>query len=1181
MTDQISSGYRLSDRYTLEDGTVFMSGLQALVRMPMEICRRDRRNGRETASFISGYEGSPLAGYDLELGRQKVLLDAHGIIFKPGLNEELAANGVQGSQLASASENKTSDGIVGIWYGKAPGLDRATDAFRHGNLGGADPNGGVLAIVGDDTISKSPTAPSSSEMALAELGMPTLSPSNPQEILDFGLHGIEMSRFSGLWVAMKIATNVADGSSTTTVSTSRVQPILPDNTVDGAPFVHEVSAIFLQPTVGQLESSQVNQRLELARRYVRANGLNSIFGATGAAKVGIVVAGATYLDLRQALTAMGLPEEEFVQRGIRILKLGVVFPVDREEIRSFASGLDEIVVVEEKRAFLEIAIKEALYGRPSAPLISGKLTPSDEPLLRPQADLSPELIRTALEQRLALHLDLPKRPLTAPAVAALAAVKRIPLPLLDRTPYFCSGCPHNRSTRPPEGSLVGAGIGCTGMIPLMPAKRVGNLIGLAQMGGEGGAWVGMAPFVSDRHSFQNMGDGTFHHSGSLAIRAAIASGANITYKILYNSAVAMTGGQRPVGAMSVISIVQELRAEGVQRIVITTEDPKRYRGLSLPSGVEVRHRDRMIETQEELAKILGCTVLIHDQECATELRRKRKRNLVEEPVKRAFISKRVCEGCGDCGEKSNCLSVQPIETEYGRKTQIHQASCNLDYSCLAGDCPSFLTAVPAANKGEKRHRATVSDINPDVLPEPMIVVDAADFGMRMTGIGGTGVVTVAQIISLAATFSGLRVQSLDQTGLAQKGGAVVSDVKTTKAAIVQANKVGVGEADLYLGCDLLVAAADRNLVAASSGRTIAVVSISEVPTGSMVTDTEITFPNASETVGRIQAVSRDDVSIYVDARRYTLDLFDDDQYANVFLVGIACQAGALPLKTSSIEEAITLNGVAVPSNIQAFRRGRQYVADQAAVDTAIAQLRTPRPIAAPHPDAVDIAALVGADPSSELARLVSSRANDLIAYQDTNYARDYALVIERVREVEAVSVPGSTRLAETVAQYLHKLMAYKDEYEVARLLIDPVLADELEQEFGAGYTARYQLHPPLVRALGVKRKLSLGSWFRPILVLLYSLRGLRHTRMDVFGYAKVRRVERELIIEYKQLVSDILGGLSEANVATAIELAELPDMVRGYEDIKLRNVERFRTRVTQGRSEFDQLGSAATQPIAG
>lgn len=1163
---------KLSDRYTVEDGTVFMSGLQALVRLPLDVARYDRREGRRTAGLVSGYEGSPLAGYDLELSRQQALLDEADVRFTPGLNEELAANIVQGSQLAGNAPDRTNDGITGYWYGKAPGLDRASDALRHANLGGAHHEGGAVAIVGDDSIAKSSTVPSSSEIAIAELGMPVLVPADPAECLELGLHAVAMSRFSGLWTGLKIATNVADGTASTTVS-SDFAPVLPSRRIAGRDFVHTVSARFLQPTLAELERSLFTERIELARRYVVANGLNRVEGAGDGAVVGIVAAGATYLDVRQALAGLGLADDDLEAMGIRLLKLGAVHPLDPEQIKEFALGLCEVIVVEEKRSFVESAIKEILYGHLEAPSVSGKRTLTGLPLFRADADLSPEIIADVLRARLAEHMPLPEVEVELTTRPRRRARIQLPLLTANRTPYFCSGCPHNRSTKVPEGSLVGAGIGCSGMVAMMPQERAGDVIGMTQMGGEGATWIGMAPFVETGHLFQNMGDGTFHHSGSLAIRAAVASGANITYKLLYNSAVAMTGGQEAVGLMTVDEIVEELLAEGVAKVVITTEEPHRYRRRRLPRGVGVRHRDELMRTQEELSRTPGVTVLINDQECATELRRKRKRKLVETPTTRAFINQRVCEGCGDCGDKSNCLSVQPVGTALGRKTKIHQASCNIDLSCLDGDCPSFLTVTPGGTKAKREVPALAAE----ALPEPELVVSPESFEMRVTGIGGTGVVTVSQIVATAAQIDGRFVRGLDQTGLAQKGGAVVSDVKLTDAPVERANKVANGQADLYLGCDVLVAAQDSYLGVAHEDRTVAIVSTAEVPTGAMVTDTTVSFPEAESTVGRIQQVTRARDSQFVDARAMTLDLFDDDQFANVFLLGVAFQAGALPVRASSLETALELNGVAVERNLQAFRRGRQFVADRAGLLADLADDHR-ETVLAPVSDRIrSLVAHAGFTEGAAGTELVTSRAADLESYQSLAYARRYVQVVAEVRSREEAAAPGSSELTLAVAQHLHKVMAYKDEYEVARLSIDPSLDAALEAEFGPGAKAQYRLHPPILRALGMKRKIALGAWFKPVFHVLYALRRLRGTPLDPFGVATVRRAERRLREEYIELVGRISRDLSELGVERAAAIAALPDLVRGYEDIKLRNIDLYRERLAEALAPTDPALAEVTR----
>ena len=1163
VVEHIERQVQLADRYELRDGEVFLTGLQALVRIPVEQNRQDKRNGLRTATFISGYPGSPLGTLDMEFVRQKKLLDAHDVTFMPGLNEELAATAVQGSQLASNFGKLTHDGVVGIWYGKTPGLDRATDALRHACCGGASATGGALVLVGDDVIAKSSAVPSSSEIAMAEKGMTVLSPCDPQEIVDLGLHGIAMSRFSGLWTGIKLSTNLMDGGGTVAVRIEQVRPVIPDNTIDGQAYQHVVSANFMnKQKSAEIERSLVTSRPELARRYARANGLNR-FEGDPAAKIGFVVAGMPYLDLRQALVTLGIGAGALASSGIRILKLGMVSPLEPSIAREFAAGLDEIVVVEEKRAFIELALKDLFYGQANAPAVFGKLGPDGAELLRPNADLPPSLIAAAIAPRILARVD------SAPVRAWLAkhrAPVRAPIqiqPVVNRTPYFCSGCPHNRSTVVPEGSLVGVGIGCSALAVARPEEIVGANIGLCQMGGEGALWMGMERFVHHGHFVQNLGDGTYHHSGSLAIRASIAARSNITYKLLVNGSIAMTGGQDIVGGKGVPELATELLAEGVARIVVTTNDLQRYKGVRLPRGVDLRHRDRLDETQRELAKIKGVTVLIHDQPCATELRRKRKRKLAVAPDQRMFINERVCEGCGDCGEKSNCLSVQPIQTEFGRKTRIHQASCNKDYSCLLGDCPSFVVVTPG---GRKAGGPAAAQLEADSLPAPVRKVNLDDFNMRITGIGGTGVVTTAQVISTAATMAGLHIRSFDQLGMAQKGGAVVSDIKFSPRPFVGANKVEPGECDLYLGCDLLVAANDINLSAASDARTIAIVSTAKVPTGSMVTNVAVSYPDVDATLARIKGTSRAAESAFADAREIVLALLGDDQYANIFLVGMAVQAGALPIAPDLIEKALDLNGVAVDRNLQAFRRGRQSIADPAALAAALPAKADNKP--PPSAQAKRIAESVRSGADQALADIVLHRVCELIAYQNAGYAQRYTQGIESCREREAAVLGSSGQITQAAARNLYKLMAYKDEYEVARLSVDPGFEQTLKSEFGEGTRYSFKFHPPILAAVGLKRKISVGSWFKPALSAMAAMRGLRGTWFDPFGHDKLRATERALIGQYSDALATAMRGLTTSNAPSVAKLAGLPDVVRGYGNVKLANVVKFREQLALAMSGF-------------
>ncbi len=884
--------------------------------------------------------------------------------------------------------------------------------------------------------------------------------------------------------------------------------------------------------------------------------------------MGIVAAGKTFADVRQSLRTLGLDEAELAARGIRLLKLGMIHPLEPGIVTRFADGLAEIVVVEEKRPFIEAAVKDLLYGRPDAPVVTGKRTPDGGELLAAQGELGPDAIATALAARILATVDAPtvtawrenRRPLTP----------RFPLPLAVRTPYFCSGCPHNSSTKTPAGSMVGAGIGCHALTLVMSPDLVGDVTGLTQMGGEGAQWLGMAPFLSRDHLLQNLGDGTFHHSGSLAVRAAVAGGANITYKLLYNSAVAMTGGQRAEGQMTVAEITRAMTAEGVRRIIVTTEDTRAYRRQRLARGVEVWHRDRLVEAQEALAAVEGVTMLIHDQECATELRRKRKRGLAPDPAERVVVNERVCEGCGDCGVQSNCLSVQPVDTEFGRKTRIDQSSCNKDYSCLKGDCPSFLTVTPAKNGSA---RPAASTVDSSSLPQPPTTLPrTGHHTTRVLGIGGTGVVTVAQILGTAATHAGLHVQALDQTGLAQKGGAVVSDVKIGRSAPDGANKAAAREVDLYLGADLLVAADPAHLGAADPGRTAAVVSTGKVATGGMVSDPSRTFPDVAALVDRVRESTDGERGVFLDARAVSSALFGHDQYATLLLVGAAHQSGALPIPAESIEHAIGLNGVQVATNVQAFRRGRQLVSDPAAFHAAVGPLPGGAlPAPAVPPEVRRVVDLVAAPPDSELARLVAIRVPDLVGYQDARYAEEYARLVERVRGVEAQRVPGSTAFTEAVAHHLHRLMAYKDEYEVARLSLLPDVLDSVRAQFGPDARISYRLHPPVLRAMGLRGKITLGPWFRPVFRLLAAMRRVRGTRFDLFGYAGVRKVERALVTEYREVVEALSATLSPENVDRVVRIANLPDGVRGYEGIKLANVETYRRELAAARHELDAV----------
>ncbi|WP_443611864.1 indolepyruvate ferredoxin oxidoreductase family protein [Acrocarpospora catenulata] len=1120
----------LDDKYAAADGTVLISGVQALVRLTLEQRRLDRERGLNTRVFVSGYQGSPLGGLDLEMGRARKFLEPAGVVFRPGLNEELAATAVAGTQLLDQVPGRRHDGVTGFWYGKNPGLDRAADAIRHGNVMGTSPLGGAVAWIGDDPESKSSTVPSSCEPMCQSLSMPLLAPGSVGEIIEFGLHAVALSRATGLWTGLKILADVADASAT--VDLGAVRPDLPPpaRANRGKPPTL-VGAASLDA-----EHDMLTRRLGLAREYARAHGLNRVMFEARQAKLGILASGAGYAVVRRALADLGVDKAAMDHLGLRLIRLAMPYPLDHKDLATMSAGLDTVLVVEDKTPFLEGQLKQALYGSPWSPDVIGR------DLLTARGTLGAADVAKAL----AACVDPDRLPRTA-AVLTPAPQPRRQLPVVAaRTPFFCSGCPHNASTRTADTTLVGAGIGCHAMIAL-DGKGRGAQIGITQMGGEGAQWFGLAPFTQDRHFVQNLGDGTFHHSGSLAIRAAVAAGVTMTYKLLYNDAVAMTGGQRAEGRLDVPTLTRSLAAEGVRRIVVTTPEPDGYRGVRLAPIASVRHRDDLPDVERELAGIDGVTVLIHDDRCAAEERRLRKRGTLPTPRAKIVINERVCEGCGDCGDVSTCLSVQPVETEFGRKTRIHQASCNSDLSCLKGDCPSFLLVEPRA-----RRPRTVPELTVE-LTEPVMRFPDRAVLLRMPGIGGTGVVTVSQILQMAAHLDGLHAAGLEQTGLAQKGGPVVSDVRVSPWPIIGSIRATRGTADVLIGFDLLGAAADGNLATASPERTVAVVNTAVVPTAAMVTGRVAVPGTPDDALARIESATDRAGNLYLDTGGLSEALFGDHMPANLLLVGAAYQHGCVPVSAAAIERAIRLNGAAVEQNLAAFRWGRAAVLDREAV------FRAAYPSAAP----------VEAAGSESLEEALAVRVADLTGYQNAAYAQTYA---EDVRRVAALAVENAgeaagARVGLAYARGLHKLMAYKDEYEVARLHLDPAEQARREREFGPGAVVSVLLHPPVLRALGMRRKIRLrrsaGLLFRG----LRAARGLRGTALDVFGYAKVRRVERALITEYRDLMSQALARLTPATAEAVTEIAALPEAIRGYEDIKLARVadfhEQARTLLTQ------------------
>ncbi len=1178
----------LDERYLRDGGTVYLTGIQAIVRSVRDRALLDRRLGRLTGSYVTGYEGSPLGGLDLEFARSARLLADLGIVHADAVNEELAATAVSGTQLlGQLGTPERYEGVTGYFYGKSPGLDRASDAIRHANLMGTHPLGGAVALIGDDPPGKSSTIPGVCEAALADLRVPTLYPADAGEVLTLTRHAAYLSRHTGTWSAVKIVSSVADGARTVRLS--------PDDRADPlaglAPNPHTPRPRMVGPMLLDLEESLVTRRLPRAWEFTRAHRLDRI-DAGPSDRIGILAAGATALAVTDALLQMGLDETARRRRGIRLGRLALVWPLDVEVARAFARGLDEIVVVEEKRPFLADQLMAALYGMPDAPRIVGKTDERGNPLVSPVAELDTDRVAAVLARRLGEEHGVPEaqRWAAEPHGGAAPGSPAL-LPLAARTPYFCSGCPHNTSTLSPDGALIGGGIGCHTLVLMVDESRVGHYTGITQMGGEGAQWLGLRHFVAEDHFLQNIGDGTLTHSGSLAIRAAVDAGANITYKILYNHAVAMTGGQDPAGGFSLDRLVRLLLAEGVARVAITTDDPVRTRAHDLPRDVAVRPREDIVALQRDLAQTPGVTVLIHDQPCATELRRRRTRGTAPPPAHRIMIDERICEGCGDCAAASNCLSVRPVETEYGQKRRIHQSSCVVDATCVRGDCPSFLRVTIGA-----RPPATAPELAGDDLPEPPghasqeparndlseppghssqePAVDAqgaevtsaeatsresasaegTDFALRITGIGGAGVVTAAQILATAATIAGRSVRAVHQTGLAQKGGAVVSDVRLTDADTP--GKVPAGGADLFIAADALVAADPAYLTAASPERTLLLQNTARVPTGQMVLDGARPYPGAQVDARLAAASAR---RIPLDAATLTVDLFGDEQPAILLMLGAAYQLGALPISATALERAIALNGAGRHVNTQAFRRGRQFVADPGGLRRTLAALRVGSQSVEPQcvePQCVEPGPVEHRP--ADLDSLVEARARDLSDYQDERYAQRYRALVATVRDAEADAVPGEHALAEAVARYAYKLMAFKDEYEVARLLLDDEVPARVAREFGPDATYEVLLHPPALRALGATSKIPFGPRSRTLWRGLHAVRRLRGTIADPFGHTRVRRVERALITEYEDVVRLLLSGLTPHTHEGAVEIASLPDLVRGYEQVKLEAVTRYR-----------------------
>ncbi|MFC0282905.1 indolepyruvate ferredoxin oxidoreductase family protein [Camelimonas abortus] len=1166
--DGVRRDVSLDDKYLLRSGRVYISGIQALVRLPMMQRQRDLAAGLNTAGFISGYRGSPLGVYDNALWQARRLLEQEHVVFQPGLNEDLAATAVWGSQQVGLFPGAKYDGVFGIWYGKGPGVDRSMDALKHANSAGTSKYGGVLAIAGDDHGCQSSTLAHQSEQVYMAAMMPVLNPANVQEYLDFGVRGFALSRYSGCWVGFKAISEAVESSASVHVDPDRIRINIP---TDFEMPPGGLNIRWPDPPL-EAEARLHGPRMEAVAAFARANPFDEIVldsrdaGVPG--RIGLMTTGKAHLDARQALADLGVSDDQARALGLRIYKVGLTWPLEREGALRFAEGLEEILVLEEKRGFIEDQLMRYLYNMPAdrRPMVVGKRDENGAPLLPSEGEFNPTMVARVIVSRLRRRGQAD--PALEQRLARLESFEQagaLPVTSLARTPFFCSGCPHNTSTNVPEGSRAMAGIGCHGMASYIPARRTATI---THMGGEGANWIGQAPFTEEPHVFQNLGDGTYTHSGILAIRAAVAAGVNITYKILYNDAVAMTGGQHAEGGYSVGEIAAQVAAERISRLVVVSDDPDKYPPNGyFPPGTSVFHRDRLDQAQRELRETEGVTVLIYDQTCAAEKRRRRKRGLYPDPPRRVFINDLVCEGCGDCQVKSNCVSVKPLETEFGRKRQIDQSNCNKDFSCLNGFCPSFVTVHGGAlRKVKKSVAAAPADDDPFAgLPQPQVKELAEPYGVLITGIGGTGVITVGALLGMAAHIEGKGCTVLDFTGLSQKNGAVMSHVRLApRPEDLAAVRIAPGGADLLLGCDMVVAASAPALTRVEHGVTRAVVNDYLQPTASFVINPDLDFEYARMKKAMRQALGESQVD-FVKASELATALTGDAIATNLFMLGYAWQRGLLPLSLGAIEKAVELNGAAVEMNLRAFAWGRLAAHDPEKVQ------RIARPLLAPPPPE-----------APDLDQVVARRVAFLTGYQDAAWAERYRRLVEEVRAAEQAKTPGRSGLAEAVAHNLFRLMSYKDEYEVARLYVDPAFRARLERQFEGDYRLRFHLAPPLVARrdpeTGELQKREFGAWMMPVFRVLARLKKLRGGPFDIFGYTRERRMERQLIADYEALVRHVIAGLTPASHAIAVDLLSVPEMIRGFGHVKERNVKAAKTKEAMLRAAFDnppQLARAA------
>ena len=1141
----------LDDKYDLAQDRVLVTGYQALIRACLMQKARDRAAGLNTAGYVTGYRGSPLGGLDQQFIRAAQQIAAADIKFQSGINEELAATALWGTQQAELRGEGKFDGVFGMWYGKGPGVDRSGDVFRHANLAGTAKNGGVIALMGDDHTAESSTTAHQSEFHFVDVMMPILNPGGVQEIIDYALYGWAMSRFTGTWTALKCMHETVESTGVVDGSLERIKLITPTDFImpEGGLNIRLVDTI-----LGQ-EARLHDFKRDAMLAFVRANKLNKIVTSGGRnPKIGIITTGKAYLDVRQALDELAIDEVKCNDLGLRLYKVGCPWPLSRQELVEFAQGLDLIIVVEEKRSLIEVQVREELYGTANQPVCIGKKDEQGNWLFPVKGALDPNDVAVCIGERL---LRYGANDELAANVARLKTAQRALSETADvalRIPYFCSGCPHNTSTRVPEGSRAYAGIGCHYMAQWMERKT----LGYTQMGGEGANWIGEAPFSKRDHVFQNLGDGTYNHSGNMAIRAAIASGVTMTYKILFNDAVAMTGGQANEGGLNVPQIARQVAAEGAKRVVVVTDEPWKYpKDTDWPRGLTVHHRDELDAVQRELSHVPGVSVLIYDQTCAAEKRRRRKRGTFPDPPKRVVINDLVCEGCGDCGVKSNCVSVQPLMTEWGRKRTIDQSSCNKDYSCLKGFCPSFVTVHGAKLK---RGEGVAEPTDWPALPAPSLPLTNHPYGIIVTGIGGTGIVTIGAIVGMAAHLEGKGAGVIDMAGLAQKGGAVYSHIRIANTPEeIHAIRVAAAGADLVLGGDSVVVGNKKVLGAIKPGHTRVVVNTAEFLPGDFTRNADYSLP--TERLKRaITAAAGPGQSHFVDASRLATALLGNSIGSNMFMLGYAYQAGALPLSAEAIEKAIEMNGEAVAMNVAAFRYGRRAAVDPAAVEALVK----------PTPELANDSLKL----SQSFAETVDRRVAFLTAYQSARYARRYRGWVEKVRVAEANKAPGQCALTESVARYLFKLMAYKDEYEVARLYTDTSFLERVRSTFdGDNLRVEFHLAPPLLARrdplTGEPKKMSFGPWLIGVLRVLAKFKFLRGTPFNPFGYSAERKTERSLVADYEKLLGEIVDRLTPGNHPVAVELASIPEKIRGFGPVKERHLTAAKAEEAALREQFD------------